>query len=82
MSTPTPRPKSKNRSDAFDPGFEARASRAKTKSGKDAGRVNGSAIGPTEDVARRRFAAASVGLKARIGCGRPLRKETHAEETD
>jgi hypothetical protein len=38
---------------------QARASRAKTKTGKDAGRVNGIAIGSTEDAARRRFAAAS-----------------------
>ena len=76
MSTPTPRPTTNSlRSDAFDPGFEARASRAKTKSGKDAGSVNGSVIRATEDVARRRFAAASVGLKARIERGRPLRKE-------
>jgi hypothetical protein len=36
----------------------ARSSRAKTKHGQDAGRVNGSAIHPTEDAAGRRFAAA------------------------
>jgi hypothetical protein len=41
----------------FDPVRQARSSRAKTKSGKDAGRVNGSAIRVTEDAARRRFAA-------------------------
>lgn len=35
-----------------------RSSRAKTKADKDAGRVNGSAIRPTEDATRHRFAAA------------------------
>jgi hypothetical protein len=34
-----------------------RFSRAKTKTGKDAGRVNGSAIRLTEDAAKRTFAA-------------------------
>jgi hypothetical protein len=37
---------------------QVRLSRAKTKTDKDAVRVNGSAIHPTEDAGRRRFAAA------------------------
>jgi hypothetical protein len=37
---------------------QVRASRAKTKHGQHAGRVNGSAIGSTEGAAGRRFAAA------------------------
>lgn len=36
---------------------QSRPSRAKTKHGKDAGRSRSSATGPTEDAARRRFAA-------------------------
>ena len=76
MSRQTPRPTVQStRSNAFDPGFEARASRAKTKPGGVLGSVNSSAIHASEDAPRRRFAAVSVGLKARIGCVRPLRKE-------
>lgn len=56
--TITPR-NSVKRPDVFGPVRQARAWRAKTKSGQDAGSVNGSAIRVTEDAPRRRFAAAS-----------------------
>jgi hypothetical protein len=49
-----------DRPSGFEPVSQARSSRAKTKPGKDAGSVNGSAIRATEDAARRRFAAASA----------------------
>jgi hypothetical protein len=52
------------RSSATDPAGQVRAPRAKGKHGKDAGRVNGSAIGSTEDAARRRLAAARGGRGA------------------
>jgi hypothetical protein len=52
------------RSSATDPAGQVRAPRAKGKHGKDAGRVNGSAIGSTEDAARRRLAAAKGGRGA------------------
>jgi len=60
------------RSSATDPAGQVRAPRAKGKHGKDAGRVNGSAIGSTEDAARRRLAA------ARGGRGAPDRKRASA----
>jgi hypothetical protein len=46
---------------------QAFRSRAKTKSGQDAERVNGSAVHPTEDAPRRRFAAVSEGLDRLTG---------------
>jgi hypothetical protein len=52
------------RSSATDSVGQVRASRAKGKHGKDAGRVNGSAIGSTEDAGRRRLAAARGGRGA------------------
>ena len=52
------------RSSATDRVGQVRASRAKGKHGKDAGRVNGSAIGSTEDAGRRRLAAARGGRGA------------------
>ena len=45
----------------FAPARLARCSPAKSKHGKDTGRVNSSAIRLTEDVAGRRFAAARAG---------------------
>jgi hypothetical protein len=53
----SPTDKSVKRLTGFDPVRQDRISRAKTKPGKDARRVNGSTIRATEDAARRRFAA-------------------------
>ncbi len=46
--------------DGFDPEGQACSSRAKGKTGKDAGSANSSAIRATEDTASRRLAAARV----------------------
>jgi len=51
-------PNSVKRSNGFDQLSQARSGRAKTKHGQDAGRSHSGAMGPTEDAARRRFAAA------------------------
>lgn len=64
------------RPETFDLASGALAPRAKTKPGKDAGRAHSGAMGPTEDTAGRRFAAAGGRPSREIGWRGPCKEES------
>jgi hypothetical protein len=78
VTTQTPRPATTTenpRPETFDLAIGAHAPRAKTKSGEDAGRAHSGAMGPTEDIAGRRFAAVDGGPNREIERRGPVKEE-------